>query len=98
MDRKIKFKSIDGEITVVTPKAGSRISTGLFDKNGVEIFDGDYIEIESIFGNRITVDKIVWYRCGFETQKGGQIPRETRIKVVSSIYSDPELLAKLNQE
>lgn len=66
--------------------------TGLYDRNNKPIFEGDIIEIESVFGGRITRDTVVWFRCGFETQKGGQIPRETRIRVIGNVYENPDLL------
>jgi len=41
--REIKLKSNSGRIEIITLDDDQRMSTGLFDKKGVEIFEGDIL-------------------------------------------------------
>ena len=66
--------------------------TGLLDKDKRDIYEGDIIEIKSQLSERISRDEIIWWRDGFKTKVGGQIPKETRIKVIGNIWENSELL------
>ena len=67
-------------------------STGLFDKNGKEIFEGDIVKCSGLIGT-IESFKAMWI-CSFvkynNYQKVGFFAQE--IEVVGNIYENPELL------
>ena len=67
-------------------------STGLFDKNGKEIFEGDIVKCSGLLGT-IESFKAMWI-CSFvkynNYQKVGFFAQE--IEVVGNIYENPELL------
>ena len=67
-------------------------STGLKDKNGKEIFDGDVVKCNGLLGT-IESFKAMWI-CSFvkynNYQKVGFFAQE--IEVVGNIYENPELL------
>lgn len=70
-------------------------STGLKDKNGVEIFEGDVVKCNGLLGT-IESFKAMWI-CSFveynNYQKVGFFAQE--IEVVGNIYENPELLEDL---
>ena len=67
-------------------------STGLLDKNGKEIFEGDIVKCSGLLGT-IESFKAMWI-CSFvkynNYQKVGFFAQE--IEVVGNIYENPELL------
>lgn len=67
-------------------------STGLKDKNGKEIFEGDIVKCSGLLGT-IELFKAMWI-CSFvrynNNQKVGFFAQE--IEVVGNIYENPELL------
>ena len=67
-------------------------STGFFDRNGKEIFDGDVVKCNGLLGT-IESFKAMWI-CSFvkynNYQKVGFFARE--IEVVGNIYENPDLL------
>ena len=72
-------------------------STGLKDKNGKEIFEGDVVKCNGLLGT-IESFKAMWI-CSFvkynNYQKVGFFAQE--IEVVGNIYENPELLEEKNE-
>ena len=73
-------------------------STGLFDKNGKEIFEGDIlhhqIQTEYTFIVKYDKDKGRWYGDGLSRTYRIDITKEflQYYKVIGNIYENPELL------
>lgn len=94
----LPFKDIDW----ATDKVEYIQYTGLKDKNGKEIFEGDIMYYDTRIGNM----KIVWeYSCyklvsdNVYNNKKEEYERRSignvhRLKIIGNIYSNPELLAK----
>jgi uncharacterized phage protein (TIGR01671 family) len=73
--------------------------TGLYDKNGKEIYEGDIVEDE--YGNKFVViwERFCWNLSDFWWSEKSSAPDlafyhefQTRIRVVGNIYENPELL------
>lgn len=72
-------------------------STGLFDKNGKEIFEGDIVKMAKDVYSDTAYYKIVRYRGGAyrleSNQHGCELwLRHTNCEVIGNIYENPELL------
>ena len=71
--------------------------TGLHDKNGKEIYEGDFITYSGITSNGQKIIRVVNYNYDYARFQGGMYPlSETKnlIEVIGNIYENPELLEK----
>ena len=63
--------------------------TGLHDKNGKEIYEGDVCSVDC--GTYIEIDFIKYEGAGFKFHNEN-IPPESDIEVIGSIHENPELI------
>lgn len=69
--------------------------TGLKDKNGKEIYEGDIIEMRDYGKNYKFIVKYInsgFYSCGIGTLKSINLLASTNKIVVGNIYENPELI------
>lgn len=74
--------------------------TGLLDKNGKKVFEGDIVEssYDSLYPEDKTIEVIVWYQHGFCIMQPGYFPQPISTElsefseVVGNIHDNPELL------
>lgn len=78
--------------------------TGLFDKNGVEIFEGDvveYIDGEFSFIGKVIKSTLGTYVTGIDNHSFEDFTDETTmisdVSVVGNIYENPELLESVEE-
>jgi uncharacterized phage protein (TIGR01671 family) len=99
-DNTIPLKILEKEIIFMQ-------YTGLLDKEGKETYEGDIIEIKNVWTNGVGkwshfVGKIVFFECEFQAKDINDnylsLHRyKSRIKVIGSIYENPELLEGKNE-
>ena len=93
------------EIEVIPETVGQY--TGLKDKNGTKIFEGDIVDVLydvnyiGVAAERIGVFEVVFHNGCFMKQKGGVqyhfIPSD-KCTVIGNIYDNPELLGGNNND
>ena len=73
--------------------------TGLKDKNGKEIYEGDILQNVTKDQRRLSVFEISWYQpsCGFVKEKKGEgnmftLEVSKYLEIIGNIYENPELL------
>jgi len=93
----VGFGTIDGDIELMQ-------FTGIRDKNGVEIFDGDILAFYFDKDRMLQIKKVVWNELdasffGVDTEDGGKRSRlafslesSFKVEVIGNIYENPELL------
>lgn len=103
--QKVKIRHLRGTTHMTVPFDDVELmqSTGLFDKNGKEIFEGDIVKVtdgdertdfsDGGIGTICGLDELyMWYIDG-QVQNGlFDINQEYYIEVIGNIYQNPELL------
>ena len=97
-DHYINSEELMGEMLVDKDSVGQY--TGLKDKNGVEIYEGDIVKIYS--KRKYVIGKVIYEHCGFivdvmnnkELEYGRVNLIEPFTEVIGNIYENPELIEK----
>lgn len=94
-----KFKDVEEPTTLTVPNKDLEIMqfTGIVDRNGTPIFEGDVVEYESL--DTVTAAKkrivIEWDERRGEASIGFRIPAvRERMEVIGNVYENPELLTQ----
>lgn len=99
---------IFGECTMICPPPTEDLKdieitqfTGLKDKNGIEIYEGDIVQVK--FSNTYEAYEVVWQentmRFGLrqrlhEEQESWSFTSQNDFEIIGNIYSNPELLER----
>ena len=74
--------------------------TGLFDKNGVKIFEGDILGgyLDDNYPENQTVMEVVWCNCWWGTKEIGRDPDPLEwedgeiLEIVGNVFDNPEMM------
>lgn len=70
--------------------------TGLLDKNGKEIFEGDIIQDEDGWKKVVTYNEDVWEEGCYHYAGFSFLNSADQIEVIGNIYENPELISVIN--
>jgi uncharacterized phage protein (TIGR01671 family) len=104
--REIRFKAIlKGNKTFTAPFDWYDIkympevdvivqSTGLKDRNGVEIFEGDIVESENLYRSKVVYEDGAFIFKSLEKEIGVQrwVISHFEVEIISNIWENPELV------
>lgn len=71
--------------------------TGMLDKNGQEIYEGDIVQTVCDNGDRLSIFKIYYGDCQFmKLREDGQVfgleSNQRHLQVIGNIFENPELI------
>ncbi|WP_243096349.1 YopX family protein [Streptococcus dysgalactiae] len=92
----------DTESLFITDRIHVMQSTGLFDKNGVEIFDGDIVKLRYTITSdfellKVTKSRGGSWRIGNRLRSSELWLRNEDCEVLGNIYENPELLESVEE-